>query len=335
MAENLNNVEGMWIEVLARMGVTVETVDADHAHLRSDAASVTLRLHRINRQIAPSQVPTPPPEPSLLAVTRATDRAVTTAVNRGWDIVTDDGKVHVQIGDRLVSHQRIAPAWPGEGRRGPISWATFTLGRRLLAGPAATQERLAERTGTSQATVSRALGRWARAGLVEQTSAGWQPTSFDALADWWIANYPGPGGVTSYWYSLDAPRTQVRAVLDVLDRPVAVSGDPAADALAPWRRPSTVTIYAQTGQSLASAGFVPVGSPDEATLTLCAPRDPGIWLPAPWVASGMPICDPVQILYDLAVSRGSDRVEAGNHLRTALCSTLSARWRAAVTESST
>lgn len=144
-------------------------------------------------------------------------------------------------------------------------------------------------------------------------------------------HYPGPGGVTSYWISLDDPATQTRKALEVLGDETVVSGDPAADALTPWRRPSTSTLYVRRGVSLAPAGFVPVASQAEATLTLCAPKDPGLWLLTPWIVAGLPLADPVQIVYDVLIGQGSDRDEATNHLRDALNATLRARWQAPVT----
>jgi hypothetical protein len=322
----------VWADVLAEAGVTVETVDADHVRLRSDVGDSVLHLRRIDHQIYPSQVPVPPDKPALLAVPAATAGTVEAASRLGWSVVTDDGTLRLRLGDRdLRRDKRVVGDRTRSGRPGPTPWATFTLTRRLLAGAPATQVELAEWTGVSQSKVSRALGRLAAVTLVQRGPSGWLPTDFETLLDWWLAQYPGPGGVTSYWYSLDDPATQAQKALEVLGDQAVVSGDSAADALAPWRRPSTCTVYIHAGASLTRAGFVPVASAAEATLTLCAPKDPGIWLPRTWIAAGLPLADPVQVVYDVATGRGTDRDEAAAHLRAALRTTIKARWHAAVT----
>lgn len=322
----------MWTDVLAEAGVTVETVDADRVRLRSDAGDSVLHLRRIDHRISPSQVPTPPDESALLTVPTATARTVDVAARIGWSVVTDDGTLRLRLGDRTLRCDKPSSDHRRKSSRpGPTPWATFTLVRRLLASPPAPQVEIAQRTGVTQSKVSRALSRLAAQALVERTPSGWQPTDFDALLDWWLANYPGPGGVTSYWYSLDDLATQARKALEVLGGRAVVSGDPAADALAPWRRPSACTLYVHAGASLAPAGFVPVSSLSAATLTVCAPKDPGVWLPTPWIAASIPLADPVQVVHDVVNGAGTDRDEAAAHLRAALRTTLKARWQAAVT----
>jgi hypothetical protein len=253
------------------------------------------------------------------------------AGQQGWNLVTDDGTLRLLLGDDHLRRDKPTGEARRTHRRGPTSWATFTLVRRLLAGPPATQRELAERTGVTQSKISRALNRLTTHNLVHKDTSGWQPTDFDALLDWWLENYPGPGGVTSHWYSLENAVTQAKEAIDVLENRAVVSGDPAADALAPWRRPSTCALYVHVGASLASAGFVPVTSAAESTLTVCAPKDPGLWLPTTWIAAGLPLADPLQIIYDVVNGTGTDRVEAATHLREALRTTIRPHWQNAVT----
>jgi hypothetical protein len=324
----------MWRDVLAQAGVTVETVDADHVRLRSDAGARTLLLRHIDHPISPSQVPAPSEEPALLALPKATDRTVAAAARSGWDVVTDSGTISLRFGAGEVCRKHAdTPTRPRDLRPGPTSWATFTLCRRLLAGPPAGQVELARRADASQSRVSRALTRLRDQALVERTTSGWQPVDWNALLDWWLETYPGAAGVTTYWYSLDDPATQARKVLEAVGSRsrAAFSGDPAADLLAPWRRPSTVTVYLDKGVPLEPAGFVPVSSSADATLTVCAPKDPGVWLPALWLADGLPFADPVQIVYDVANGPGTDRDEAVAHLREALRTRHAAHWRAVAT----
>ena len=321
----------MWAGVLAEVGIVVETVDADHVRLRGGTGEAVYWLRRSTRRIHPSRLAAPAQTPALLSVPTATDATVHAASQQGWNLVTDDGTLRLRLGDHDLHRDKPTGETRRIHRRGPTSWATFTLVRRLLAGPPALQRELAERTGVTQSKVSRALNRLRAHDLVRRGPSGWQATDFDALLDWWLENYPGPGGVTSHWYSLDNAVTQAKKALDLLGDRAAVSGDPAADALAPWRRPATCTLYVHAGASLAPAGFVPVASAAESTLTLCAPKDPGLWLPTTWTAAGLPLADPLQIIYDVVNGTGTDQAEAASHLREALRTTIRARWQNAVT----
>ena len=318
----------MWVDVLARAGVTVETVDADRVRLDDGATSAVFRLRRAG-SVAPSRVPSAPSVPGLFVTPRASARTVEAFAAAGWSVATDAGQLAVRLGDRWIAPeaQPIVPTQRAT-RRGPTPWATFTVARRLLAGPPSTQDAMARRCGLSQSKVSRALARLRTDDLTVRTPQGWAPADWDALADWWLAHYPGPGGVTSYWTSVDSPTVQAAEALSALNATdptnAALSGDVAADLLAPWRRPSSSVVYVRTGRSL--PGMVPVGAQDGATLAVCAPADPGLWLPAPWRVGGYRLADPLQVVHDL--SSGTDRTEAATRLRHALRTTHLDRWQA-------
>jgi hypothetical protein len=65
--------------------------------------------------------------------------------------------------------------------------------------------------------------------------------------------------------------------------------------------------------NLADAGFVPAGD-EEATLELTVPRDPGVWPASGQSASGLPLADPLQILWDVLRSPGPDNEEAAQRV---------------------
>ncbi len=320
----------MWIDVLARAGVVVETVDADHVRLGDETTSTVFRLRRAS-SVVPSRVPPAPEGPGLFVTTRASARAVEVLTAAGWNVVTDVGQLGVRLGDRWIAPEPppTVPARQGATRRGPVPWATFTVARRLLAGPPSTQDHLGRRSAVSQPKVSRVLARMRADGLVVRTPQGWAPADWDRLTDWWLAAYPGPGGVASYWTSVAPPAVQAAETLSCLNATDpdngVLSGDVAADVLAPWRRPSSSVVYVRTGMRV--PGLVPVSTPDEATLTVCAPADPGLRLPRPWQAGGQRLADPLQVLYDLTA--GSDRADAATRLRHALRTIHLARWQAA------
>ncbi|MCL2467370.1 MAG: MarR family transcriptional regulator [Micrococcales bacterium] len=319
----------MWTDVLGRAGITVETVDAHHVRLADGATSAVFRLRRAG-SVVPSRVPAAPHGPGLFAVPRASIKAVDTLVAAGWNVVTDTGRVAVRLDKRWITPgpQPVVVSQRAT-QRGPTPWALFTVLRRLLAAPCATQADLARRSGVSQPKVSRVLTRLRADGLVVRDAQTWTIADWDAAADWWLARYPGPGGVTSYWTSTDPPTVEAAKAMAALTATgpsnAVLSGDVAADVLAPWRRPSSSVVYARAGKPL--PGMVPVSTPDEATLTVCAPADPGLWLPSPWQVSTHQLADPLQVLHDLAP--GTDQTDAAVRLRHALRTTHLHRWQEA------
>jgi hypothetical protein len=195
----------------------------------------------------------------------------------------------------------------------------------LLVRPALTQAALAELTHLSQPRISQILKALAGAGLVEKIGGGWAPRDLDGLLRHWLDTYPGPGGVSTYWSGLDAPRDQAKTVIRRLSRDAAstsatgepaavVSGDVAADLIAPWRTPIRAVIYARAGADLTEDGFTPVGN-DEATLELVVPHDSGVWSQGLGRQAGrtfdaLPTAGPLQVLWDLMRAPGPDRAEA-------------------------
>jgi hypothetical protein len=304
----------------------VETVDADHVRLRCGDQSQAVLLRRLS-VLTPSRVPEALGEPGLLVAPRATRRAVGVAVGRGWGVATDDGQYAVKVGRRSLLSQPMAKE---RARRhpGPPSWGLLTVARRLLELAPATGLELAAASGVSQSRVSRVLAKLSARALVERGSEGYRPVDRRRLVDWWLANYPGAGGAVSYWACADSVAEQTREAVSALAAAgrVAVSGDPAADRLAPWRIPTFAVVYAERGVPLDNCGFVLVASREEATLALCAPADPGLWLPSDWTVNGIPLADPLQIVYDVANGPEPDRAEAATRLDEALLSRYRTQW---------
>jgi hypothetical protein len=214
----------------------------------------------------------------------------------------------------------------------------LTLVRRILERPAATQKTLAALANVSQPRVSQTLSTLADQRLVARGDAGWVVRDVDGLVQFWLDSYPGPGGISTYWFGLDPPRAQAQAVIGLLAKrpggeqhsaegePMAVlSGDVAADIVAPWRSPMRAVVYARRGADLSGVGLTPAGA-DEATLELIVPEDPGLWPPASppttrstgrrgaGAATGtqpsMPVADLLQVLWDVRRAPGPDSGEA-------------------------
>jgi len=232
----------------------------------------------------------------VVVAPRATVNAIEWArANRDLTLVLDDrvvrdGEVHM-----LEETPAAQPA-----TRGPRPYARFAVWRALLAGaPHNEQARLAELAGASQGSVSNALRL-----LPDDEDAA---KLFDEL----VAGYPGPGGQSFYWWS-DRPVDEQAKQLTA--RGALLSGDFAADAIAPWRVSERVVGYAKATIDLASDGYVLTDDSDYTTL-VTIPSDLTLWsTAAAWGREG--IVDPVIAAYDvLRTATTGDQDEAVDKLR--------------------
>lgn len=259
---------------------------------------------------------------SWIAIPRDGTRATGLLRIPGWEAI-------------VIGHdQQPASAVP-QARTGRIPWGRFTAIRNLLTRVGSwSQTELAHASSISQPRASQILSELIRDGLVERfrhhpgdQHRRWQVTSWDDLLDRWLETYPSPGGVTTYWFGLDAISEQASQVVEALraehqdhHTPPVVSGDAAAEFIAPCRRPQRAVVYSRWGADLNSAGLTPVG-PDEATLEFTVPEDGSIWprldprtvdlsLKAPFR-----IADPIQVIWDLQQAPGMDGEQAANAVR--------------------
>ena len=255
-----------------------------HTHLevmqgRSATPSDLRRIADACRSRAGSYVVRP-----VISAERASPRAiswlrahpeVTLVLN---DQVVLDGIVH-----RLDDAE---PALPR--RKGPAPYARFATGRVLLSGASRTDQiRLAELAGVTQGSVSNALRR-----IPEHRIPG---AAFDELVD----EYPGPGGQTYYWWSSQPVHEQARHLAGL---GALLSGDFAADRIAPWRMPEHVVAYVDAPLDLAASGCV-LTDPGDYTALVCVPADPTLRATArAWSASSVAgdiVADPIIAAYDV------------------------------------
>ena len=189
----------------------------------------------------------------------------------------------------------------------------------LLAEAPLRQSEVADLVGTSQQSVSlacRELGS-----MVSTTTDGVAVNDPEALLAHWVREYSGAGGQEFGWYSLDPVVAQTLAafrVAELLDAQPLVSGDVAADKLAPWKLPAKGLIYVNSPIDLAGDGFVPAPL-EESTLVTCVPWDPTLWKltelsTVPTYDDGK-LADPALVYWDLYYSGDLDSLEAANHLK--------------------
>jgi hypothetical protein len=318
----VDNYVDSWVDALAAAGVEVASADRCHVQLRHAGVSRSFSLRRRSRSPRPSELEPACSPDALLIAPRLSASSQARLLDLGWSWVTETGQLHLQFADHVID-ARAGTAEPTT--RSPAAaplptrgTGTFAVLRRLLLGRPARQVELASAAGVTQPRVSQILATLAKDGLVTRESAGWRVTDRDDTLQAWLAQYPGPGGVTTYWTGLDDAWSQALAVLSVLPPDAVVSGDLGADLLAPWRQPRHATIYTPTLHELARTGLVQVGAHAEGTVTVCAPADRSVW-PAEAISrrfrdQAISVADPLQVLWDVRAAADEDSAQAADHL---------------------
>ncbi len=219
---------------------------------------------------------------------------------------------------RADANQTTAP--PTSGR---TSWVRLAVLRQFALAPAGprSQSAIARLVGASHVAVGKQVTRLGR--LVDRTAAGWRATDRAGCWDLFMAEYPGPRGLTSYWAATDEAAAQLTRLEQVMpDRAGAsltISGDFAADFYAPWRRPTRIVGYVTRQPPLERFGFASVRG-SESTVELRVAQDPTILHMArtwPALADGAQrrLADPLIAAWDLSRTPGSDVEAALQRLR--------------------
>jgi len=223
-------------------------------------------------------------------------------------VATDQGIVGYQ---GTLHHTARHPEVVPESSR--TSWARWGALRLLtLVDAPLSQAEIARRIGLSHVAVGKQLPRLEP--LVERTPDGWRAADRAACWDRFMADYPGPRGLASFWTATGDIAAQLTRLAEAtVDEPVALSGDAAADFYAPWRRPTRIIAYV-TGQPwLERRGFAQVRS-TEATVELRVAKDPTV-LALSRERSDHRYVDPLLAAWDLARGNGGDVQDAVNELR--------------------
>jgi hypothetical protein len=208
-------------------------------------------------------------------------------------------------------------------RPGRVSWTRFAILRLFALRPQdpLTQSAIASRIGVSHVAVGKQIP--ALGGLIERVPRGWRPVDRAACWDSFMAEYPGPRGLASYFVATGEPADQLgrveRAVRARLEEQLIVSGDFAADFYAPWRRPTRLIGYVSAEPPLERYGLAAARAAD-ATVELRVPRDPTIQVMS---RIGVPgrgdaercHADPLIAAWDLSQSLGGDVEPAVAELR--------------------
>jgi hypothetical protein len=277
--------------------------------------------------LAPAFSPTPSkieadlarhPKTAIMYVVVSPGLAVMAAAENGdVDLISVDPPTVLIGGDRLLDLETGDTNFGVRHRKGKTPWGQLAAERALIvnADPMK-QSEIADVALVTQQAVSNALK--SLDDLVVRLSWGWKAKDAGRLIDRWLETYPGPGGATTYWYSLDSPGEQAKAAVELareLDSSPLVSGDAAADLISPWRLPITTRLYIRQMVDFTDAGFTPT-EPQDATLIVTVPDDPTLWTTAGLGKSReIPVADPLIVLWDVLRSSGPDADEAAARLR--------------------
>lgn len=241
---------------------------------------------------------------------------VSYVTNEELALFLDDGTV---ISENLTPREDSAPRQPAVPWRGRTA---FQVLRRLIQNPPGQPQTLIARDAyVSQPRVSQVLKSLHELGFGADTDQH-DPTE---LLELWLTDYPGPGGVSTRWYGRD-PIGQIATA--AYEHAVAAHADPllsgaiAADLIAPYARPTSAVLYVDAHIDLSAVGLVRTPDPETAVLELIVPDDPTVRPqanrpPATTMLSGQQVefADPLQIVWDVARSRGIDAPKQAEHLR--------------------
>jgi len=277
-----------------------------------------------------------------MVVSRPSGELMASLARAGWSWVSVEGAAHVLLpeGPLELSGADVPREAPVVAPSAPRS--LLSVLRVLLVEPQpSTQRVIAHRCGITQARVSQVLGRLRRERLLAVGRAP-RVADPDVAARWWLDRYPGPSGTTTSWYGLGDPWEQALRLLTATRRTdgapsphaegrgatAMVSGDLAADLIAPWRRPLRAHIYARAPMDPADHGFVAAGAGDGSTLSVTYDDDPVLWgAGPPWslhAGTSVACADVLQAAFDVGIAAGSDADQAVRALLATLPATAAA-----------
>jgi hypothetical protein len=316
------------IELLLDVGLDRRIVDSAVVEIRSDGGRwsrrrvMLLRHSPSPRAIDRALATLGPQVDGLLFVVARAGRALQQAAEQYHRIA------YAAVDDAVVSFQgemyRTDSQRPADRTHpGRTSWVRLGMLRLFALSPSEPllQLQIASQLGVSHVAVGKQLPLPEE--LVTRTPTGWRVVDRAGCWDRFMADYPGPRGLTTYWSATGDLPSQLERIEQVAhhqgDAPPAVSGDLAADLYAPWRRPNRIVAYVTQQPALEEHGFATVRSAD-ATVELRTPRDPTVLtmsreLPSGPDGSPRRYTDPLIAAWDLRRSSGGDVDSAVDQLR--------------------
>jgi hypothetical protein len=257
----------------------------------------------------------------LLYAPRVTDGQGRSLTGNGWSWVDERGNFDLRA-EGLVLRNRI-PKARGEGRRSsaplPNGWAGLRVVRTLITSPPdpIRTSTLARVAGISEPRTSQVLHQLKVHGFASKGPSSEWDVDRATLLNLFLGEYPGPGGDQWWFYALD-PGAASRAVAQRQELEPVISGDVAADLLAPRRRPSHLIVYVRQGSLAGNHELVATTAQADANVILIRPRDTSVFPSEPSqppTLAGVRLAEPTQIAWDLQQLGGADRLEQLEELK--------------------
>jgi hypothetical protein len=320
----IESAEG--VELLLDVGLERRVAGSADIEIRSlDGTWTRLQVKVLRHSPSPSEV-----QRVLDALSRRGVDGVLFVVARAGsslsDAARDDPRIaFAALKDRTVSfqgrlHTSGESATASTAAHGRTSWVRLGA-LRLFAlsdeNSALTQSAIAQQLGVSHVAVGKQLPLLEP--LLERTVEGWRTESRRACWDRFLADYPGPRGLATYWTATSDIAEQLSRLVKASRsgaEDLVLSGDIAADHYAPWRRPSRITAYVAGQPALERYGFASVRA-EEASIELRVPKDPTIRAMSRSVGddTSRRYADPLIVAWDLARTPGGDVPQAVDQLR--------------------
>ncbi|MCL2463570.1 MAG: restriction endonuclease [Micrococcales bacterium] len=284
-------VTGVWADLATGYGIVADApdcdADADIVLSGPDLPRTAFEVKRFVRPVQPSMVRRLAAERVrrsasqvglLLIAPAASPQARRAAQDAGVSLVTAQEGVPAEGALRTAAEVVFLESARSSSvrarARGRVPWGTYAVAFALLERPAADQSELALRAGIGRSRVSQVLTQLGN--LVARIDDGWKVRDVRALADWLVERYPPEPLLATTWATLDPPVRAAEVVhhhLDEIGVRHAVSGDVAADQIAPWARPTTAWLWVAAPTDLQPVGLTPAPG-DAATVTLAISEDP-------------------------------------------------------------
>lgn len=251
----------------------------------------------------------------LLYAPHITDGQGRALTAHGWSWVDELGNFDLRAEGILLRNR--VPTARGQGRRSshalPKGWAGLQVVRTLIAEPPdpVRTSTLARAAGISAPRTSQVLHQLQTHGYISKRPDGAWDVDRITLLDLFLQEYPGPGGDHRHFYALDIGAA-TRTIAGHRELEPVISGDVAADLLAPRRRPSHLIAYVHQG-SIDESDILVVSAATEANVTVIRPLDTSVFPVEPLQPSmatpAISLAHPTQVAWDLQRLSGQDRLE--------------------------
>ncbi len=302
------NVQASGNVILVQVDETAKHTLVIIERLRAPYKSEIEKLSDLQATVAKQGIP-------LLAAPYISERTGRHLEQAGWSWIDLTGNVFIRA-KGLQIHNRIVTHPPARAQlklpKGNGSWAVIR--ECIVNGRIEGVSQVAQKSLLSQPRVSQILAALVSLGFLEKQSRSVWQVDRRPLLEAFLDQYSGPGGTTKWFYTLDPLREVISNTVKHLDKKtindVRVSGDIAADAIAPWKTPTVAVLYCRNQSRLLNIDLLEVEA-GESNIILHFPADTSMFANATTSDFGsIAYADPTQILWDLHTLGGDDRIEA-------------------------